>query len=82
MTHLPKNEVVGIELFKVTAVLVFDLVFQVGDIAIDWYDDLECGFASFDEAPKRVLRHLRLEREQDREAWREGNERLRWRWRQ
>jgi hypothetical protein len=70
MTHLPKNEVVGRKLFKLGTSLAFDLFFQVGNIAIDWYDDFECGFVSIDEAPKNVLRHFRLQREREGEAWR------------
>jgi hypothetical protein len=70
MTHLPKNEVCGIILFKHSATLAFDALFEVGNIAIDWYDDFEWDFVSIDEAPKNVLRHLRLQRELEREAWR------------
>jgi hypothetical protein len=62
MTHLPKNEVVGRKLFKLGTSLAFDLVFQVIDIAIDWYDDFEYGFVSIDEAPKSICRrHFRWE---------------------
>jgi hypothetical protein len=55
MTRLTKNEVFGSNLFKVRATLLFDLLFQVIDIAIDWYHDLERGFISIDEAPKSIL---------------------------
>jgi hypothetical protein len=70
MMHLPKNEVCGIKLFKHSASLAFDLFFQVSNIAIDWYNDFEHGFVSINEAPKNVLRHFRLQRELEREAWR------------
>ena len=54
--HLPKGQIFGKNTPEhAILALFFDGIFQVGDMSINWYHDVEYGFVSFNEAPNRVI---------------------------